>query len=394
MPASRGSEDHLIERADLLNARVCSTQLEFLDVLAQLDGREAWEEWGAQDMCHWISLRYGISYFRAERWLAAAHALKDLPLIREAFACGELSLDKVVELAQFASAETEAVLVEWAMRVSSGRIRHQAELLRRAERDEAALVDQERTVSWSYYDQGRRFGLSADLPAADGVVVAKALDRLADRVPVMPGEEGPWGIEARRADALIMLASGHIAADPDPDRATVILHARVGGGPPPDASSPVQGNLHGVELEGGPVLHPLVAERLLCSPRVQVVGEDATGQVLRLGRMRREPPEWMLRQVRYRDSECTFPGCAHRRYAQAHHITWWEHGGSTDLDNLVLVCSFHHKLVHEYGWRLSRTQEGEVRWFHPDGTRYRAGPAPPELPETPSGKQLVVAAIG
>ena len=194
MPASEArTDDHLIERADLLNARVCSTQLEFLDVLAQLDGREAWEEWGAQDMCHWISLRYGISYFRAERWLAAAHALKDLPLIREAFACGELSLDKVVELAQFATAETEQVLMEWAMRVSAGRIRHQAELLRRAERDEGAQVDSDRTVTWSYYDQGRRFGLTADLPAADGVVVAKALDRLADRVPVMPGEEGPGG---------------------------------------------------------------------------------------------------------------------------------------------------------------------------------------------------------
>jgi hypothetical protein len=47
------------------------------------------------------------------------------------------------------------------------------------------------------------------------------------------------------------------------------------------------------------------------------------------------------------------------------------------LDNLVLVCTFHHKLVHEYGWTLRRDTDGTVEWFYPDGTRYRAGPAPP-----------------
>ena len=61
-----------------------------------------------------------------------------------------------------------------------------------------------------------------------------------------------------------------------------------------------------------------------------------------------------MRQLKYRDRECTFPGCGARRFTQAHHIVWWERGGATDLDNLVLVCSFHHKLVHEYGWGLKR----------------------------------------
>jgi len=86
----------------------------------------------------------------------------------------------------------------------------------------------------------------------------------------------------------------------------------------------------------------------------------------------------MLRQLKYRDRECRFPGCGARRFTQAHHVTWWEKGGRTDLDNLVLICFFHHRLVHEYGWTIQRTtDDGEVAWFHPDGTRYRAGPAPP-----------------
>jgi hypothetical protein len=93
--------------------------------------------------------------------------------------------------------------------------------------------------------------------------------------------------------------------------------------------------------------------------------------------MSMEPSTWMLHQLRYRDSECTFPGCGARRFTQAHHIVWWERGGHTDLDNLVLICSFHHKLVHEFGWKLRRTSDGIVDWFYPDGSRYRAGPAPP-----------------
>ena len=94
--------------------------------------------------------------------------------------------------------------------------------------------------------------------------------------------------------------------------------------------------------------------------------------------MTRVPPPWMIRQLRYRDRECTFPSCGARRFTQAHHIRWWEEGGGTDLDNLVLVCSFHHRLVHEYGWRLKRNRGAPVEWFCPDGTAYLAGPGPPE----------------
>jgi hypothetical protein len=84
----------------------------------------------------------------------------------------------------------------------------------------------------------------------------------------------------------------------------------------------------------------------------------------------------MIRQVRYRDKECRFPGCGAQRFTQAHHIVFWRDGGRTDLDNLLLMCSFHHKLVHEYGWSVSRDANGMVRWRRPDGTRYRAGPSP------------------
>ncbi len=107
------------------------------------------------------------------------------------------------------------------------------------------------------------------------------------------------------------------------------------------------------------MIHPETVRRLACDGRVQTVLEDPRGQPVRLGRMTREPPAWMLRQLKYRDRECAFPGCG------AH------------LDNLVLVCTFHHRLVHEYRWKIKGDPDGEIQWFLPDGTRYRTGPGPP-----------------
>jgi hypothetical protein len=175
--------------------------------------------------------------------------------------------------------------------------------------------------------------------------------------------------DARRADALVALCSSRVAEDPDPDRATVVVHAQLEG---------LVSGSGGCEIEGGPVIHPETARRLLCDARVQSVVEDQSKDPMgHGGRTSREPSSSMIRQLRYRDRECTFPGCGFRRFTHAHHIRWRVHGGPTALDNLILVCTFHHKLVHEYGWGVKREADGTATWFRPDGSPYRAGPAPP-----------------
>nr|MBA2599069.1 HNH endonuclease [Actinomycetota bacterium] len=78
-----------------------------------------------------------------------------------------------------------------------------------------------------------------------------------------------------------------------------------------------------------------------------------------------------------RDHGCSFPGCGTRSFLQAHHIVHWEHGGTTDLNNLTLVCCFHHKLVHEYGWRVALDDDSMATWFRRSGRRYDPGPDPP-----------------
>jgi hypothetical protein len=156
-----------------------------------------------------------------------------------------------------------------------------------------------------------------------------------------------------------------IARDADPDRATVVVHAPI---------EALEGAAN-AEVEGGAVVPPQSLRRLLCTARIQTVIEDRAGNAAALGPMTREPSAWMIRQIRYRDRGCRFPGCGTRAFTQAHHIVWWRHGGRTDLDNLVLICSFHHRLVHEHGWSVKREPDGSVGWSRPDGTRYRAGPS-------------------
>jgi hypothetical protein len=358
----------LINGLDDLHSRLSATHRELFALIVEAERSQVWKDSGARDMAHWLSMRYGISQWKARRWIAAAHALQDLPRICEALCRGELGVDKVVELTRFATAQTEARLITWARRVSAAAIRHRGDLEVSQPVEEAKEADQARSLSWWYFDEGRRFGMAAELPAAHGAVVARALERLAQTLPVMPGEEDPFSADARRADALVEMCSARIAADADPDRATVIIHARLDG--------LLQGT-GGCEIEGGPVIHPEIARRLACTSRTQTVIEDDAAHPLWAGRMSREPSAQMMRQLRYRDHECTFPGCGARRFTQAHHIVWRVHGGRTDLANLVLVCAFHHKLVHEYRWRITRDADSIVSWFHPDGIRYRAGPAPP-----------------
>jgi hypothetical protein len=62
-----------------------------------------------------------------------------------------------------------------------------------------------------------------------------------------------------------------------------------------------------------------------------------------------------------------FPGCAHKRYVDGHHIEHWADGGETKLTNLVSLCRFHHRAVHEGGVRVERCDDGAWRFVMKNG---------------------------
>ena len=86
--------------------------------------------------------------------------------------------------------------------------------------------------------------------------------------------------------------------------------------------------------------------------------EDGQGKVLNVGRKTRVIPTAVRRAHKARDGCCQYPGCSQSRYVEGHDIIHWADGGETKLDNLVLICTRHHRLVHEFGYRISKTPIG------------------------------------
>ncbi len=348
------SVEALTSHVQRLHRDISRLQRELLDSLTGLEDAESWIEDGAYDMAHWTTMQLGISRWKALRWLASGRALRTLPAAADALERGLLGIDKVVELTRFAQFDDEDALVRWAQGVSSGAIRRIGDLrAREGMQEDTVAAERERWLDYRYEDGGRRFRLDAELPGAAGAVVARALDRLGDQIPVMPDEGSGRLLGARRADALVALCSVQLADAADQDRATVVVHAELDALLDPEANA---------LIEDGPVIGGTTLHRLLCNARMQIVIEHPDGTVRGIGPVSREPAPWMMRQLRHRDGTCRFPGCDARRFTQAHHVRWWSRGGGTTLDNLVLVCAFHHRLVHEHGWGLTREADGELTW--------------------------------
>ncbi|MGH2735158.1 MAG: DUF222 domain-containing protein, partial [Actinomycetota bacterium] len=365
----------LVASLDRLHAEISARQREQLRIAAELDRRRRFERDGCRDMAQWLAGRYDTSWWRASRMLHAGHALEHLPLVSESFASGTLGLDKVVELARFATSESEHKLIAWARRVMPAAIRRRADRADRHDLDDAQEAERTRSLRWWWFDEGRRLGLEGEFPAAQGAAITQALRRVADTLPADVPDDGAVEVEStpadtldqRCADALYALAATSIASDQDPDRATVVVRTSLDS---------IYGRFG--ELERGPVLHPETARRLGCDARLQFVLTDKQGDALGIGHTSRNVPAWLHRELLFRDDGCTFPGCGTRAFLQAHHIRHWEDLGPTELWNLVLVCFFHHKLVHELGWKVVLNGT-TTEWYRPNGSRYEPGPDPPSL---------------
>jgi hypothetical protein len=75
----------------------------------------------------------------------------------------------------------------------------------------------------------------------------------------------------------------------------------------------------------------------------------------------------LRRALASRDKGCRFPGCMHVRYVDGHHVRHWVDGGETKLSNLVSLCRFHHRAVHEGRFVVQRLDDGAWRFSKPNG---------------------------
>ena len=184
--------------------------------------------------------------------------------------------------------------------------------------------------------------------------------------------------QQKRADALMFLAEKslhHNGSDmaplaplTPPQRHQMIIHI--------EKSSLAHGAAHSCSIEHGPFLSHASARRLACDTALLTVLEDSHGNVLNVGRRTRTVSPALRRALTIRDHGCRFPGCTESRFVDAHHIHHWCDGGETRLENLVLLCRRHHRLVHEQGYEViyhgvnacgqSGLQRGHIEFRRPD----------------------------
>src|SRR5205814_971420 len=119
-------------------------------------------------------------------------------------------------------------------------------------------------------------------------------------------------------------------------------------------------------LDDGTRVSAEAFRRLSCDAAL-VPARHAAGPHLDLGRRTRTISPALRRALALRDRGCSFPGCPNHLFLHAHHLRHWAHGGTTDLPNLALLCTSHHRLVHEGGFTIRRNADGQVVFADPRG---------------------------
>jgi hypothetical protein len=118
------------------------------------------------------------------------------------------------------------------------------------------------------------------------------------------------------------------------------------------------------------------------------VAHGADGGALDLGRRSRTISSALRRMLWLRDRGCRFPGCPNTLYVHAHHIHHWAHGGETNAANLLLICSAHHRALHEGGFSVELAKDGEPVFR--DGRKRIVDPSPPPARVARDGAEEVI----
>lgn len=371
----------ITELAGHLNA----AHYRWLSLIAEFDRRKGWSDGSTQSCAHWLNWQCGIDLGAAREKVRVAHALEKLPGIAAAMQRGELSYSKARALTRVACEKNEVYFLSIALHGTAAHVEKLVRCYRRAQESQELSRDvrQQATRQVSYFhDQDGSLVIKARLPAEIGALVIQALDAAmtdpavsevfaeppaeatACSTVVRASQRASWG--ARRADALGRIAESFLKhgaqALSGGERHQIVVHV--------DAQALRDGCEGRCELENGPSLPVETARRLACDASIVSVLEDARGEPLDVGRKTRSIPPALRRALVARDRGCRFPGCSNTRYVDAHHIRHWAHGGETKLSNLVQLCRFHHRQVHEGRVMVQLLDAGALRFVRPCGESF------------------------
>ena len=194
---------------------------------------------------------------------------------------------------------------------------------------------------------------------------------------------GPSRTVRRVSDALAWMAERMSESGDAPalasDRHEVVVHVEA-------EVLQADGRSGRCEIEHRTAIAAETARRLCCDAGIVPVVDGPNGEPLSVGRRTRSIPPAVRRALASRDRGCRFPGCTATHRLHGHHVKHWANGGETSLDNLILLCPTHHRLVHEGGFDVQRLDDGAFRFTNPQGLAVR----PPRRRETSSPDTIVI----
>lgn len=293
---------------------------------------------------------------------------------------GRISYAKARELTRVADATNEDYLLGIALCGTASHVAHMIRGYRRAldaeELSREAIQQRDQSL-WFHTEPDGSLVIRGRLPAEAGAMFIKALEVAEDSLPIpknVPAGtflDEMQGTRQRRVAALGVLAESFLASGPRElsggDRQQIVVHV--------DAETLKHSHAGRSELEQGPSTAAETARRLSCDASVVTIVENDQGEPLNVGRKTRIIPPAIRRALQSRDKGCRFPGCPFKRYVDGHHVKHRAHGGETKLSNLVTLCRFHHRLVHEGQVVIQTLDDGAFRFVRPDGGTYDS-PAP------------------
>jgi Domain of unknown function (DUF222)/HNH endonuclease len=377
LPVDSGVLSEAFALADRLNAKL-------LAAVGEHDTAERWRHDGSTSMTAWLRHHTRRSGRDAARCAKTARRLRQLPVTAAAHRDGTLSSGQVQAIVANLTdrtaglfADHETALVPELVRLSVGDTAvAMQDWARRADAilgDNPKPVPPERSLHLSRILDGRR-ELAGSFDPEGGAVIATALRLAATRD--LDGEPARNPAQ-RRGDALVDLCRWFLDHQ----------QQRRGGRHRPHLNiittlDDLQRQRPGRLIDGTSVDHTTV-QRLVCDAGIHRVVTDGRSAILDYGTTTRTVPAPLFNALVIRDRHCRYPGCDRPSdWTEAHHVRWITHGGATTPDNLVLLCSRHHHLLHTPGWHAKVLPDNVLEVTDPRGHVHTSHPPghPPPLP--------------
>lgn len=383
--SSMDNVEHLGEEIADLSAHLDAATHRLLECIRRFDEAGGWHEQGAASCAHWLAWRVGWDQATARERVRVARALGRLPAIDGALRSARLSYAKARALTRVATPDNEAKLLEMALIATGAQLERLCRGYRAVQDGERAPEPEERSVRQRVLPGGmvklelvlepdeadlvlraieraREVSRQAQPPAPEAAIGAAAAAASAQDDPAV---ETPW---PSGADGAVRLAESFLAGNPvtgtGGERFQVMVHL--------DQEVLGADGAWTATLEDGSCVSAETLRRVACDCALIAASRD--GEALNIGRRTRSIPPAIRRALMLRDRGCAFPGCTHTAFLHGHHVEHWLHGGDTSLGNIVMLCTFHHHLVHEGGWTVAAGVDGAFAFRSPGGK-----PLAPEL---------------